>query len=210
MADGKYKPCSFYVPERDTELIRFMAAQSNMSLSMRLLMKAFLASNRHETDIDVSLMDLGDLIRSMRVDPDLFEDVPRRIRPVRSISAIEAEQARAAEQALLSKSSKPGSGISRWAGGAWTLGIGAGAGRLDSASNWATRPWSSICPARPLLLPTPPMSGSPIRRPSSGSSRICTIPWKSPWIRRWWTTRASGCTSASGPSSQASPSRSLT
>mgnify|MGYP001065855805 CR=1 FL=1 len=103
MADGKYKPCSFYVPERDTELIRFMAAQSNMSLSMRLLMKAFLASNRHETDIDVSLMDLGDLIRSMRVDPDLFEDVPRRIRPVRSISAIEAEQARAAEQAALDR-----------------------------------------------------------------------------------------------------------
>lgn len=103
MADGKYKPCSFYVPERDTELIRFMAAQSNMSLSMRLLMKAFLASNRHETDIDVSLMDLGDLIRSMRVDPDLFEDVPRRIRPVRSISAIEAEQARAAEQVALDR-----------------------------------------------------------------------------------------------------------
>lgn len=96
MAEGKYKPCSFYVPERDTELMRFMASQSNMSLSMRLLMKAFLASNRHATDIDVSLMDLADLIRSMRVDPDLFEDVPRRVRPIRSISAVEAEEARAA------------------------------------------------------------------------------------------------------------------
>lgn len=99
MADGKCKACSFYVPERDTELLRFMAAQSNMSLSMRLLMKAFLASNRHATDIDVSLMDLADLIRSMRVDPELFDDVPRNRRPARSISAIEAEEARAAEEA---------------------------------------------------------------------------------------------------------------
>ena len=98
MADGKYKPCSFYVPEKDTELLRFMAAQSNMSMSMRLLMKAFLASNRHETDIDVSTMDLADLVRSMRVDPELFEDVPRKRRPARSISAIEAEEARASRQ----------------------------------------------------------------------------------------------------------------
>lgn len=103
MADGKCKACSFYVPERDVELMRFMASQSNMSLSMRLLMKAFLASNRHATDIDVSLMDLADLIRSMRVDPELFDDVPRNRRPARSISAIEAEEARAAEQAALER-----------------------------------------------------------------------------------------------------------
>ena len=101
---GKYKPCSFYVPEKDLELMRFMAAQSNMSLSMRLLMKAFIASNRHETDIDVSMMDLGDLIRSMRVDPELFDDVPKRRRAPRSISAIEAEEIRAQEQAALERS----------------------------------------------------------------------------------------------------------
>ena len=107
MAEGKYKPCSFYVPERDTELMRFMQSQSNMSLSMRLLMKAFLASNRHQTDIDVGTMDLYDLIRSMRVDPELFEDVPRRTRPMRSISAIEAEELRAAAS---NTASAPGPG----------------------------------------------------------------------------------------------------
>lgn len=107
---GKYKPCSFYVPEKDLELMRFMAAQSNMSLSMRLLMKAFLASNRHQTDIDVSMMDLADLIRSMRVDPELFEDVPKRHRQPRSISAIEGEEIRAREQAALAQREALGTG----------------------------------------------------------------------------------------------------
>ena len=108
MDKGKYKPFSFYVPERDTELMGFIAAQSNMSLSMRLLMKAFIASNRHETDIDVGTMDLGDLIRGMRVDPELFDDVPRRVRPRRSISAIEAEEAMAAEAAARERAASMG------------------------------------------------------------------------------------------------------
>lgn len=69
MADVRCKPFSFYVPEHDTELMRFMAYQSNMSLSMRLLMKAFLAANRHVTDIDISTVDLADLIKSVKVDP---------------------------------------------------------------------------------------------------------------------------------------------
>lgn len=108
MADGKYKPYSFYVPAQDAELMSFIASQSNMSLSMRLLMKAFIASNRHETDIDVSTMDLGDLIRSMRVDPALFDDVPRRTRPYRTISAIEAEDAAAAESAARERAAMMG------------------------------------------------------------------------------------------------------
>lgn len=99
MANEKYKPCSFYIPVKDTDLVKFVSSQSNISLSMRLLMKAFIASNRGATDIDVSYMDLSDLIRSMRADPELFNDVPRKIRPMRSISAIEADEAR--KQALL-------------------------------------------------------------------------------------------------------------
>ena len=99
MANDKYKPCSFYIPVKDTDLVKFVSSQSNISLSMRLLMKAFIASNRGATDIDVSYMDLSDLIRSMRADPELFNDVPRKIRPMRSISAIEADEAR--QQALL-------------------------------------------------------------------------------------------------------------
>lgn len=99
MANDKYKPCSFYIPVKDTDLVKFVSSQSNISLSMRLLMKAFIASNRGATDIDVSYMDLSDLIRSMRADPELFNDVPRKIRPMRSISAIEADEAR--QQVLL-------------------------------------------------------------------------------------------------------------
>lgn len=73
MADVKCKPFSFYVPEHDTDLMRFMAFQSNMSLSMRLLMKAFLAANRNNPEIDVSTMDLGDLIRSVKIDLSILD-----------------------------------------------------------------------------------------------------------------------------------------
>lgn len=72
MADGKFKPFSFYIPESDTQLLQFLAYQSNMSLSMRLLMKAFIAGNRGLVD-DISTMDLADLIRAVRVDPSVLE-----------------------------------------------------------------------------------------------------------------------------------------
>lgn len=80
MADSKFICYSFYVPENDTQLQGFIDAQMNLSLTMRLLMKAFLAGNGglDPESVDVGVMDLAALIRSMQVTPDLLE--PRQSR----------------------------------------------------------------------------------------------------------------------------------
>lgn len=80
MADGKFICYSFYVHENDTQLQRFMDSQANLSLTVRLLMKAFLAGNGglDPETIDVGIMDLNALIQSMQVRPELAEPMRRR------------------------------------------------------------------------------------------------------------------------------------
>lgn len=64
MAERNVVCYSFYVPEQDEQLRAFLAAQSNLSLSMRLLVKAFIA-NGASSGQDISVADLGVLVRSM-------------------------------------------------------------------------------------------------------------------------------------------------
>lgn len=80
MADGKFICYSFYVHENDTQLQRFMDSQANLSLTVRLLMKAFLAGNGglDPESIDVGIMDLNALIQSMQARPELAEPMRRR------------------------------------------------------------------------------------------------------------------------------------
>lgn len=80
MADGKFICYSFYVHENDMQLQRFMDSQANLSLTVRLLMKAFLAGNGglDPETIDVGIMDLNALIQSMQVKPELAEPMRRR------------------------------------------------------------------------------------------------------------------------------------
>ncbi len=67
MAQSKHCPYSFYVPENDAQLMRFVKSQSNLSLSVRLLMKAFLSAYKGEMQ-DVAAADLSDLIRGVRLE----------------------------------------------------------------------------------------------------------------------------------------------
>ena len=67
MAQSKHCPYSFYVPENDAQLMRFVKSQSNLSLSVRLLMKAFLSAYKGEIQ-DVAAADLSDLIRGVRLE----------------------------------------------------------------------------------------------------------------------------------------------
>lgn len=72
MAQARHCPYSFYVPENDAQLMRFVKAQSNLSLSVRLLMKAFLSAYKGEIQ-DVAAADLSDLINGVRLEnlPDM-------------------------------------------------------------------------------------------------------------------------------------------
>lgn len=77
MAQSKHCPYSFYVPENDAQLMRFVKSQSNLSLSVRLLMKAFLSAYKGEIQ-DVAAADLSDLISGVRLEniPGLQAAVP--------------------------------------------------------------------------------------------------------------------------------------
>lgn len=67
--DNKCCPYSFYVPAKDQALCDFLEAQSNLSMTIRLLLKAFLAN--YDTEYpDVTTMDLRELLNNMIVDPE--------------------------------------------------------------------------------------------------------------------------------------------
>lgn len=66
MAEKRHCPYSFYIPENDTKLVQFVRAQTNLSFSVRLLMKAFMAAYKDEIQ-DVSTADLSDLIAAVRI-----------------------------------------------------------------------------------------------------------------------------------------------
>lgn len=99
MADSKFFPYSFYVPERDDALLRFVEAQSNLSMSIRLLIKAFIAGNG-TPETDVTMMDLNQLIRSMRLDAGIFDPEPSRRGRPRKNAALPVQEAPAAPQAF--------------------------------------------------------------------------------------------------------------
>lgn len=67
MADNKCCPYSFYVPVKDKALNEFIESQSNLSMSIRLLLKAFLGNYEKEYP-DITTMDLRELIDNMNID----------------------------------------------------------------------------------------------------------------------------------------------
>lgn len=69
MQDNKCCPYSFYVPAKDKALCQFIEAQSNLSMSIRLLLKAFIANYDGEYP-DVTVMDLRELMENMTVEPE--------------------------------------------------------------------------------------------------------------------------------------------
>ena len=69
MQDNKCCPYSFYVPAKDKQLCDFLESQSNLSMSIRLLLKAFIANYDQEYP-DVTVMDLRELMESMVVNPE--------------------------------------------------------------------------------------------------------------------------------------------
>lgn len=73
--DNRPMPYSFYVPQDDRQCMRFIESQANLSLSVRLLIKAFMANNENVPQ-DVASMDLDRLLASM----DLNKNDRRRER----------------------------------------------------------------------------------------------------------------------------------
>ena len=65
MSDHKYYPYSFYVPIKDEALCKFIESQSNLSMSIRLLIKAFIANYGDNDEYpDITVMDLRELINA--------------------------------------------------------------------------------------------------------------------------------------------------
>lgn len=72
-ADNKCCPYSFYVPTNDQALCDFLEAQSNLSMSIRLLIKAFIANYGNEYP-DITIMDLKELLANMQVKPEVMAE----------------------------------------------------------------------------------------------------------------------------------------
>ena len=67
----QFNAYSFYVPTRDQALCDFLEAQSNVSGSICMLLKAFV-SNYSKDYPDVTTMDLHELLESMNIDESLL------------------------------------------------------------------------------------------------------------------------------------------
>lgn len=68
MSDHKYYPYSFYVPIKDEALCKFIESQSNLSMSIRLLIKAFIANYGDNDEYpDITVMDLRELINAVGI-----------------------------------------------------------------------------------------------------------------------------------------------
>ena len=89
MQDNKCCPYSFYVPVKDKALCDFLESQSNLSMSIRLLLKAFIA-NYNQDYPDITMMDLRELMESMSVFPD--EVLQNAVAEKRSASVIKSEK----------------------------------------------------------------------------------------------------------------------
>lgn len=71
--DNKCCPYSFYVPANDQALCDFLEAQSNLSMSIRLLVKAFIANYGDEYP-DITIMDLRELLANMQINPEIMAE----------------------------------------------------------------------------------------------------------------------------------------
>lgn len=89
MQDNKCCPYSFYVPVKDKALCDFLESQSNLSMSIRLLLKAFIA-NYNQDYPDITMMDLRELMESMSVSPD--EVLQNAVAEKRSALVIKSEK----------------------------------------------------------------------------------------------------------------------
>jgi hypothetical protein len=65
---------SFYIPANDQPLCDFLEAQSNLSMSIRLLIKAFLA-NYSDTMPDVTIVDLKELLNNMQFKEGIVDNI---------------------------------------------------------------------------------------------------------------------------------------
>lgn len=91
MADNKCCPYSFYVPVKDKALNDFIEAQSNLSMTIRLLLKAFIGNYDKEYP-DVTMMDLRELMNSMKIDPEVITEMMMENKKVKTIKKPEAKQ----------------------------------------------------------------------------------------------------------------------
>lgn len=80
MADNRCSAYSFYVPLGDKSLNDFVEAQSNLSMTIRLLIKGFIYNCGGEYP-DVSLMDLKDLIANASIDPERLAELAAQEKP---------------------------------------------------------------------------------------------------------------------------------
>ena len=76
MSNMNNKCCqySFYIPANDQPLCDFLEAQSNLSMSIRLLIKAFLA-NYGDTIPDVTIVDLKELLNNMQFKEGIMDNI---------------------------------------------------------------------------------------------------------------------------------------
>ena len=76
MSNMNNKCCqySFYIPANDQSLCDFLEAQSNLSMSIRLLIKAFLA-NYGDTIPDVTIVDLKELLNNMQFKEGIIDNI---------------------------------------------------------------------------------------------------------------------------------------
>lgn len=89
MTDNKCCPYSFYVPVKDKDLCSFIESQSNLSMSIRLLLKAFIANYKDDYP-DITTMDLKELINATNIETGL-DHTPVFKKPVESKPTVETE-----------------------------------------------------------------------------------------------------------------------
>ena len=90
MADNRCSAYSFYVPLGDKALTDFVETQSNLSMTIRLLIKGFMYNCGDEYP-DVSVMDLKDLIAKANLTPELLAELAAKEKPRKSGKQIEIE-----------------------------------------------------------------------------------------------------------------------
>ena len=99
MADNKFKSYSFYIPAGDKALESFVEAQSNLSMSIRLLLKGFMA-NCNGKHPDVPNMDLKELLEGMDISAEDLQEIRsgENIRERRSRKAASAPASKGDEE----------------------------------------------------------------------------------------------------------------
>jgi len=87
MADNKCYSYSFYVPANDQKLCEFLEAQSNLSMSIRFVLKAFMANYGEDGIPDITTMDLKTLLNNMAITPETIEKMSVKKVEVKSVKS---------------------------------------------------------------------------------------------------------------------------